>query len=85
MINLHLCIYGDYFWFNILWTVYTQQFLGDKNNIDHIRATCFGRDSAIIRPLQNIKGMTSARSMGSHFVTLEITEYWCKNNLNKIQ
>jgi hypothetical protein len=35
---------------NIVWTVYTQQFLGDMNNIDHIRATCFGRDSAIIRP-----------------------------------
>jgi hypothetical protein len=50
------------------------------NNIDHIMATCFGRDSAIIRPLQNIQGMTSAHSMGSHFVTLEIKEYEYKNN-----
>jgi hypothetical protein len=47
----------------------------DTNNIYHIRATCFGRDSAIIRPLKNIQGMTSVHSMGSHFVTLEITEY----------
>jgi hypothetical protein len=68
--------------FNIVWTLYTQ-FLSYMNNIDHIRATCFGRDSAIIRPLQNIQGMTRAHSMGSHSVTLEITEYWCKNNCIK--
>jgi hypothetical protein len=53
-------------------------------------ATCFGRDSAIIRPLQNIQGMTSAHSMGSHFVTLEITEYqyeinYIKYNKNRIK
>jgi hypothetical protein len=49
--------------------------------------TRFGRGSAIIRTLQ---GMTSAHSMGSHFVTLKITEYqyeinYIKYNKNRIK